>query len=244
MSRVVLVTGSSRGIGAATARAFAREGDAVVVHGRDVGAIENVRADIGSKLGVAADLTDFHQIEEMRHRIEDELGPVEVVVANAGGNTTPPGDVEAMPVDEFRSIVDMNLTATFLTLKSFLPGMKERGRGSIVAISSAASRRAHVRNPVAYAAAKAGIEHVMKVVALQAGPSGVRANCIAPETIMTEGNERDIPRDFIPKMIEMHPIRRLGTPDDVARAAVFLASDEASWITGVVLDVAGGSVVV
>jgi 3-oxoacyl-[acyl-carrier protein] reductase len=248
MNRVVLVTGSSRGIGGATARAFARQGDAVVVHGRDTAAIEDVRAKIeaegGRAVGVAADVTDFEAIEAMRARVERELGPVDVLVANAGGNTLPPGDVEAMPVDTFRSIVDMNLLSTFLTIKSFLPGMKERGHGTIVAISSAAARRAHVRNPVAYAAAKAGVEHLMKVVALQAGPSGVRANCIAPETIMTEGNERDIPKEFIPKMVEMHPIRRLGTMDDVANAAVYLASDEASWISGVVLDVAGGAVIV
>jgi 3-oxoacyl-[acyl-carrier protein] reductase len=246
--RIAVITGSSRGIGAAVARAFAAEGDAVVVHGRDDEAIEAVRAGIerdgGRAIGVAADLTDLAAVEALRKRTEDELGPVDVLVANAGGSTTPPGDVEAMSEEQWRTAVDTNLTATFLTLKSFLPGMKERGRGAIVTVSSAAARRAHIRNPAGYAAAKAGIEQLTKIVALQAGPFGVRVNCIAPETIMTERNEAQIPKDYLPSMIDAHPIRRLGTPDDIARAALFLASDDSAWITGVVLDVAGGAVMV
>jgi 3-oxoacyl-[acyl-carrier protein] reductase len=92
--------------------------------------------------------------------------------------------------------------------------------------------------------AKAGIELLTQEVAAQAGPFEVRANCIAPETIMTENNERQIPEAQRAAMIAAHPLRRLGTPDDVARAAVYLASDDAAWVTGVVLDVAGGSVLV
>jgi 3-oxoacyl-[acyl-carrier protein] reductase len=140
--------------------------------------------------------------------------------------------------------LDGNLTATFLTIKSFLPGMKERRAGNIITISSAAGRRPHPRSPIAYSVAKAGIELMTQDVAAQAGPYCIRANCIAPETILTERNKQRIPDEQRAALIEDHPIKRLGTPDDVARAALFLASEDASWITGVILDVAGGAVMV
>ena len=145
---------------------------------------------------------------------------------------------------DWRSSVDANLTATFLTIKSFLPGMKQHGHGSIITMSSAAARRPHPGSPIAYAAAKAGIELLTKDVAAQAGPFGVRVNCISPETIMTERNQREIPEQIQETLITNHPIRRLGTPDDVAQAALFLAAESAAWISGVTLDVAGGSVLV
>jgi 3-oxoacyl-[acyl-carrier protein] reductase len=111
-------------------------------------------------------------------------------------------------------------------------------------MSSAAARRPTPSSPIAYAAAKAGIELLTKDVAAQAGPYGVRVNCIAPETIMTETNQQQIPEHIQESLRETHPIRRLGTPEDVAQTALFLASDSAEWITGIVIDVAGGSVLV
>ena len=247
-SRVALVTGSSRGIGAAVATRFARAGAHVVVHGRDAEAVEAVRARIsweGGKVdAVTADLTRFDEVEAMREYVEAACGPIDILVANAGGNPVPPGPIELIEERDWRAAVDTNLTATFLTVKSVLPGMKERGRGSIVTVSSAAARRPNSRSPVAYAAAKAGIELFTKDLAAQAGPSGVRANCIAPETIMTERNQRNIPEDVQRALIADHPLRRLGTPEDVAEAALYLASDTASWVTGIVLDVAGGAVMV
>jgi len=244
--RVAVVTGSSRGIGAAIAELFARQRARVVVHGRDAAALEQVRARIeregGQALAVTADLTDFAQIEALRERAEAEFGPVDILIANAGGNPVRPGLVEQLAEADWNASIAANLTATFLTIKAFLPGMKERGRGSIVTMSSAAARRPSPMSPIAYAAAKAGIELLTKDVAAQAGPSGVRANCIAPETIMTENNERMIPDQIRPGLIDMHPVRRLGTPEDVAQAALYLAADSASWVSGVVLDVAGGSV--
>jgi 3-oxoacyl-[acyl-carrier protein] reductase len=241
--RVAVITGSSRGIGAAIAELFADEGARVVVHGRDAAALEQVRARIGAgAIAVAADLTEYAQIEAMRERAETEFGPVDILVANAGGSPVRPGPVEELAEADWRACLDANLTATFLTIKAFLPAMKQRGRGSIVTMSSAAARRPSPMSPIAYAAAKAGIELLTKDMAAQAGPFGVRANCIAPETIMTERNERMIPENIRPGLVDSHPIRRLGTPRDVAEAALYLAADSSAWVSGIVLDVAGGSV--
>ncbi len=246
-NKVALVTGSSRGIGAAIARRFARAGARVAVHGRDQAALSAMREEIerlgGKAMQVTGDITKFDEIEAMRRRIEEEFGPVQILVANAGANLVPPGPFEQISEEGWRATVDANLTATFLTLKSFLPGMIERKSGAIITISSAAARRPSPRSPIPYAAAKAGIQILTQDLAAQVGPYGIRANCIAPETILTERNQQRIPEAQKAAMLDMHPIRRLGTPEDVAEAALFLASDQgASWITGVVLDVAGGTV--
>jgi len=154
----------------------------------------------------------------------------------------PPGPLEEISEEGWHASVDANLTATFLTIKSVLPGMKARRRGTIITTSSAAGRRAHPRSPVPYAAAKAGIQMLTQHLAAQAGPLGVRVNCIAPETILTERNLKQIPEAQREALVEQHPVRRLGTPEDVAEAALFLAADASGWITGVILDVAGGAV--
>jgi 3-oxoacyl-[acyl-carrier protein] reductase len=246
--RIALVTGSSRGIGSAIARLFAAEGAAVVVHGRDDDAVAAVRAELeasgGRVFSLTADLADYEQVEGMRDSIERELGPVDTLVANAGGSPIRPGPIEEITEQDWRASVDANLTTTFLTIKAFLPGMKERNRGNIITLSSAAARRPHPGSPIAYAAAKAGIELLTKDLAAQAGPYGVRANCIAPETILTERNQQEIPEEIQDQLRENHPIRRLGTPEDVARTALFLASVSSAWISGITVDVAGGSVLV
>jgi 3-oxoacyl-[acyl-carrier protein] reductase len=246
--KVALVTGASRGIGAATATRLARCGATVVVHGRDTAAMSAVRAEIeqagGRAIQITAELTRFDEIEAMRVEIERELGPIEILVANAGGSPIRPGPVEEISEEDWRASVDTNLTATFLTIKSVLPGMKQRRSGNIVTVSSAAGRRAHPGSPVPYAVAKAGIELLTQDVAAQAGPYGIRANCVAPETILTERNEQRIPGPVQQSLRDAHPIRRLGTPEDVANAVAFLVSDESDWVTGVVLDVAGGAVMI
>jgi 3-oxoacyl-[acyl-carrier protein] reductase len=180
----------------------------------------------------------------MRATIEDDLGPVELLVANAGGSPIPPGPVEDITAEEWHASIDANLTATFLTVKAFLPRMKDRRRGTIITMSSAAARRPTAGSPIAYAAAKAGIELLTKEIALQAGPFGIRVNCIAPETILTERNRQQIPLPVQDQLRQAHPIQRLGTPADVADTALFLASERSAWISGVILDVAGGAVLV
>lgn len=219
-----------------------------MVHGRDEQALAAVQTEIeqagGTVMQVAADLTRFVEIETMRQQIERTFGPVDILVANAGGSFTKPGPLEEISEEGWRASVEGNLTATFLTLKSFLPGMKERQAGSIITISSAAARRPHPGSPMPYAAAKAGIQLLTQELAAQVGPYGIRVNCIAPETILTERNQQRIPNELKPELVEQHPLKRLGTPEDVARAALFLASGETAWITGVILDVAGGAVLV
>ena len=246
--KVALVTGSSRGIGAAIAHLFARHGARVAVHGRDVAALSAVRADIeragGQAIQVAADVTKFAEIQSMRRQIEGQLGPIHILVANVGGSFTKPCPIEETSEEGWRASVDGNLTATFLTIKSILPGMKQRKAGNIITMSSAAARRPHPQSPIPYAAAKAGIQMLTQHLAAQVGPCGIRVNCIAPETILTERNQQRIPDAQQQALVDQHPIRRLGTPEDVARAARFLASDDADWITGMVLDVAGGAVMV
>jgi 3-oxoacyl-[acyl-carrier protein] reductase len=243
---VAVITGSSRGIGAAIATRFASAGARVAVHGRDEAAAAAVHADIerlgGHAMHLTADVTSFAEIERLREAVENQLGSVDILVTNAGGSTSPPMPVESITEERWRAAIDGNLTTTFLTIKSFLPGMKTRRSGTIITLSSAAARRAHPGSPIAYAAAKAGVQILTQDVAAQAGPFNVRVNCIAPEIILTERNQAAIPGVQQAQLADVHPLKRLGSPDDVARAALFLASPESAWITGVIVDVAGGAV--
>ena len=243
--KVAVVTGGSGGIGAATCRLLAASGARVVVHGRDeakiAAVVDEIGFDGGHAIGVAADVTDFAAIERMRQRVEQELGPVEVLAAFAASGGPPPGPTAEITEEEWRSAIDGTLTSTFLTLKSFLPAMSERGGGSIVTMASSAGR-VPTPAPTAYAAAKAGVMMLSRQVASEVGAYGVRVNCLAPDSILTERTQRFMSEDQQQRWAAMFPLGRMGEPEDVALATLFLASKSSSWLTGVTLDVAGGKI--
>ena len=243
--KVAVITGGSGGIGAATCRLLAANGVKVAINGRDeakIGAVvDAIRSTGGEALGVAADCTELVAVERMREQTEQELGPVEVVAAFAGGGRARPGPLAQTTEEDWHLTVDANLTATFLTLKSFLPGMIERGGGSVVTMASSAARFP-TGAPAPYAAAKAGVIALTSLVADEVGNHNVRVNCLAPHTVLVERTRRFMPEEHQRQIAAGIPLRRLGTPEDVALATLFLASESSSWITGVTLDVAGGKV--
>jgi 3-oxoacyl-[acyl-carrier protein] reductase len=243
--KVAVVTGGSGGIGAATCRLLAANGTKVAVSGRNEAAIEAVVSDIrdagGQAIGISADVTDFGAIERMRRQVEQEFGPVNVLASFAGGGGPPPKPVEQVTVEEWHAAVDGNLTATFLTVKSFLPGMIERRSGSIVTMASTAARLPSPA-PVAYATAKAGVVMFSRHIANEVGKHGIRINCISPSAILTERTQRHMSEAQQQQVAALHPLGRLGAPEDVALATLFLASDSSSWLTGLTLDVAGGRI--
>jgi 3-oxoacyl-[acyl-carrier protein] reductase len=243
--KVAVVTGSSRGIGAATCRLLAANGVRVVVNGRDAAAVdaavERIRGDGGEALGVVGDATNSAALAALRRRTEDTFGPVDILGAfiGAGGQPSP---ITEVTESEWRATIDSNLTATFLAIQCFLPSMLERRRGVIITMASTAGRLPGGA-AVAYAAAKAGVVMLTRHVAKEVGPQGVRLNCIAPSAIVTEDHPlRRASEEQRQRVAAGFPLGRLGLPDDVALAALFLASDSSSWITGITLDVAGGRV--
>jgi 3-oxoacyl-[acyl-carrier protein] reductase len=244
--KVAVVTGGSGGIGAATCRLLAANGAKVAVNGRDPAKIQAVvdaiRAGGGQAIAAAGDCTDLAAVEQMRQQVEQSLGPAEVLAAFVGGGRARPGPVADVPEPDWRSTVDGSLTATFLTIKAFLPGMLQRGRGAIVTMASSAARLPGLGAPAPYVAAKAGVVMLTRQVASEAARHGVRVNCLAPHTILTEQLQQQAPEEWRQQMAAAVPLGRLGTPEDVALAVLFLASDSAAWLTGVTLDVAGGYV--
>jgi 3-oxoacyl-[acyl-carrier protein] reductase len=243
--KVAVVTGGSRGIGAATARMLASSGARVVLASRGAAALEAVAASIrdagADAVAISADLTAWDAARELRERTESEVGPVEILAAFAGGSQGRPAPAHEVSKAEWRAVVDGNLTSTFLTLKAFLPGMIGGRRGSIITIASTAAR-IPTPAPASYAAAKAAIVMLTRQVANEVARHGVRVNCLAPSTIRTERLAEQASEQQLEAIAEQHPLGRLGEPEDVARAALFLASDASSWLTGITLDVAGGKV--
>lgn len=243
--KVAVVTGGSRGIGAETCRYFAANAMKVVVVGRDSQAIKSVVEDIesrsGEAIGVTADCTDVAALGNLCATAERELGPVDVLAAFAGFDTGP-APVEQVTEEAWRAVLDGNLTATFLTINAFLPGMIKRERGSIITMSSAAGRLPGWSS-VAYAAAKAGILMLTRRIALDVGKYNIRVNALAPSAILTERQEQRIPPEVREQVIKQQfVIARWGLPSDCANAALFLASDASSWITGQTTDITGGKI--
>jgi 3-oxoacyl-[acyl-carrier protein] reductase len=244
--KVAVVTGGSRGIGAATAYALARAGASVAIVGRDEQALAGVASTIedegGHAVPLVADCTVEEQVQRLASSVAEQLGPAEIVMPFAGGGGMPVPTVEET-ADHWRSVLDSDLTSTFITISTFLPAMIEHGRGSIVTMASAAARQAAQSN-AAYAAAKAGVIAFTRHLASELGSNGIRVNCVSPSAIENDRMRQWTTAEQREELGASFPLRRIGQPDDVARAALFLASDEASWITGVTLDVAGGKIMV
>jgi 3-oxoacyl-[acyl-carrier protein] reductase len=244
--KVAVVTGGSRGIGAATALALAANGVDVAVVGRDRSAL-NTTAEAIASLGVrtmrvVADCTRDDELAGLKQKVEEELGSVDILCVFAGGNGMPVA-TENETSAHWREVVETDLTSTFLTVSTFLPSMIARGSGVIVTMASAAARQA-AKSSAAYAAAKSGVIAFTRHLAGEFGPSGIRANCIAPSAIENDRMRSWVPQEQRLALGASFPLGRIGQPEDVAAAALFLVSSASSWITGVTLDVAGGKVMV
>jgi 3-oxoacyl-[acyl-carrier protein] reductase len=242
--KVAVVTGGSRGIGAATARALAANGTAVAVVGRDHAAIEGTVQGIvatgGTALGIAADCTVESDLATLHRKVADDLGPVDILAAFAGGNGMPvPTDAETG--EHWREVIETDLTSTFLTVSACLPAMVARHSGVIITMSSAAARQA-AKSSAAYAAAKSGVIAFTRHLAGEFAEDGIRVNCLAPSAIENDHMRSWVPAAQRKELAAAFPLGRLGQPDDVAAAALFLASFASSWITGVTLDIAGGKI--
>jgi 3-oxoacyl-[acyl-carrier protein] reductase len=242
--KVAVVTGGSRGIGAATARALGANGVDVAVVGRDEAALsavaDSVRATGARAIPVRADCTQDDDMRRLADTVGEQLGAVDILAAFAGGSGMPVPTTEETPA-HWREVIEADLTSTFLTISVFLRPMVERRRGSIVTMSSAAGRQP-ARSNAAYAAAKAGIVAFTRHLANEVAPNGVRLNCVAPSSIETERLRSWTTPEVRRQLAESFPLRRIGEPGDVAAATLFLASDASRWITGVTLDIAGGKV--
>jgi 3-oxoacyl-[acyl-carrier protein] reductase len=241
---VVVVTGGSRGIGARAAWRFAALGARVVVSGRDRGALDAVVASItssdGHAIGITAECTEQGDVDALLAGTEAAFGPATMLLAFAGGDGRPE-PIDQLDAARWRSVIDGNLTATYITVRTFALGMTERRRGSIVTMSSTAGRQPGGAS-IAYAAAKAGIVMLTRHLAVDLAPHGVRVNCIAPSAIETERLVSLMPAAAREQLGQSFPLRRIGTVDDVADTALYLATAQSAWVTGITIDVTGGRV--
>ena len=237
MSHRVLITGASRGIGAATARLFAQEGwDVALNYNQSRAEAEALAAEL-SGLGVKAvpiqaDVADPEQAERLVREAEAALGPLDAVVPQLFTDTT---------VRQWRNLMDIDLDGMFYTLRAAIPGLVRQKRGAIVTVSSMWGVTGGACE-APYSAAKAGVIGLTKALAKELGPSNIRVNCVAPGVIDTSMNDHLSPKELA-VLGEEAALCRIGQPREVAEAICFLASERASFITGQVLSVDGGVIV-
>ena len=242
--KTVLITGASRGIGAATARLFAQKGWAVAVNYRNSREaaeelVSEIRKNGGTALAIPADVGDPEQVEALFRTAERELGQIEALVNNAG--IAQQKLFTDLTDEDWDELFRVDVKGVFLCCRRALPAMIRRHRGVIVNISSmwgqvGASCEVH------YSAAKAAVIGLTRALAKEVGPSGIRVNCIAPGVIQTEMN-RNLTPETLEALKEETPLELLGDPADVAKAAWFLTSEDSAFITGQVLGVNGGMVI-
>jgi 3-oxoacyl-[acyl-carrier protein] reductase len=244
--QTAIVTGGSRGIGAATAADLAAQGVAVAVVGRDEAALRAVTASIarrgGRAIWIVADCTVPAELTGMAAAVTRELGPPGILAAFAGGSGMPVPTITETP-EHWREVIESDLNSAFYTIRAVLPAMTGRGAGAIVTMSSAAARQP-ARSAAAYAAAKAGVIALTRHLAAELAPHRIRVNCVAPSAVENDKMRAWMTADQRAELGASFPLGRLGQPADVAAATLFLASDASSWITGATLDVAGGKIMV
>lgn len=242
--KTALVTGASRGIGRETARLLARRGYQVVVHYNESqdaarALLAELRAEGLCASLARADVSDPTQVARMADEVLSVYHRVDVLVNNAGVARqqlfTDVSDAD------WARMVGVNLSGPFYVTRAFLPGMISRRSGSVVFVSSMWGQ-VGASCEVCYSALKAGLIGMTKALAKEAGPSGVRVNCVAPGVIDTDMN-RALGEETLRALAEETPLGRLGTPQDVARAIAYLAGEDAAFVTGQVLGVSGGFVV-
>jgi 3-oxoacyl-[acyl-carrier protein] reductase len=248
--RTVIVTGAARGIGLGIARRFLTEGANVVVCDSSVEALadaeEGLKAHSRQLLSLQADVSRDADVRQLLDRTRQRFGPVAILVNNAGISPKHDGvkaAVAGMDVEEWQRVMDINLTGAFRCTQACLPDMVAARWGRIVNIASQAGR---TRSDIAgahYAASKAGMMALARTVAGEAGAAGITANSVAPgriDTPMAQAAGAAVNAEYLKRI----PVGRLGTVEDIAAAVAFLASDEAGFITGVTLDVNGGTFMV
>jgi 3-oxoacyl-[acyl-carrier protein] reductase len=241
--RIVLVTGASRGIGAATAKLLAAQGASVAVNyfqseAEALAIVKQIREADGKAVAVKADVRELAQVQAMVAQVRDSLGPIDTLVSNASIQF-PVVPFVQYEWEAFESKLTGELKAAFFCCKAVVPSMIENKAGCIVAISSGLSRHPGL-GFCAHSTAKSGLDAFMKSLALELGPHGIRVNVVAPGLTETDAT-RFLPKEHKDRMAWLAPLRRIAQPEDVAGAVLALACDQARFLTGVYVPVSGGS---
>lgn len=239
--QVCLITGASRGIGEAIARRFYRAGARLALLDINIAGAEAVVRDLDSSgdrtLCLQADVTDEKQVQSAVEKAAGRFGRIDAAVNVAGIIRHMP--IDRMSLEDFEIVLRVCLTGTFIVCRAVVPFMKKQGRGKIVNIASLGGRTGRPGVGVNYAAAKAGVIGLTQTLAREAGQAGIYANAIAPGPILTELTRQSGPEVFA-TWNAGRAVSKDGLPEDVAEAALFLASPQSDWITGVTLDINGG----
>jgi len=239
--KIAIVTGSARGIGKAIAIRFAREGAVVVINDVDLEKAEEVAHQIKSQRGRAlvakADVSNHKEVENMINNVYSNFKRIDILVNNAG--IIKRGSIEDHSYEDWNKVIAVNLRGTYNCSKAVVPIMKKQRYGKIVNISSIAGKVGDIASAPSYGPSKGAINALTKSLARELAEYGIYVNAVAPHAIETEMSS-EWSEEKRKEIIAQIPLRRLGRPEEVAAAVLFLASDEANFITGEILDINGG----